>query len=1041
VRTGENSRAAILLFPETLIRLDQQSSIVFKQAETDTIPFWLELLKGAAHFISRDPRPLEIITPFANAAIEGTEFLVTVTANQAGIIVYEGRVRASNNSGSVSVGRGEAAIALAGAAPRAETVLRPRDAVHWTLYYPPVLFAGDATVQQAARALTVGRVDTAEATLARVLAQDANNSDALALQAIIALTQNDKTTALALAGKAVDVRAESAAAHIALSYSQQAHFDLSGALASLQTAVAVAPHNALAWARLAELWLSVGDIDQGLNAAKHAATLDPGIALSRTIQGFANLSKTRIAKAMAAFEQAIELDQAAPLPRLGLGLARIRKGDLADGRGEIEIAVALDPGNSLMRSYMGKAYFDEKRGRLAATQYEMAKELDPNDPTPFFYDAIRKQTENRPVEALHDMQTSIALNDNRAVFRSRLQLDEDLASRSASIARIYRDLGFEQRALVEGWTSVNTDPANFSAHRLLADSYSSLPRHQVARVSELLQSQLLQPLNLTPVQPQLAESNLFILEGAGPSDPAFLEFTPLFLRNRLALQANGVIGGNDTWGNDLIHNGVYNNLSWSLGQFHYESDGFRDNNDQDRDIYNLFVQGALSHRTSVQAELRHKDEDFGELPLRFDPDDFLPVNRNSDDTDTARVGLHHRFTEKSDLIASVIYEDQDEGDKLETPVGPLLVRTDADTSSDGYTAELQHIYRGSKWKLVSGAGRFDADTEVDSTNMTFAPPLFPPFPDTLNNVKSDTEHNNAYLYSYVEPLPGVTLTLGASFDAFDEDATTTNTIVGVPVPPMTSKTSTDRDKFNPKFGLTWEATTATTLRLAAFRAMKRHVVSSQTVEPTQVAGFNQFYDDEVNGTVATRYGIAVDQVFSRDISSGLEYSWRKLDVPLEFLAPAGFTDDDWDERFGRAYLYWTPHDRIAASAEYQYELFERDDFAGELHATRLRTHRVPLTVKLFHPSGFSARVRVTYVDQEGDIASAPPQPFPVTTDESDRFWMTDAAISYRLPRRRGIVSVGVANLFDEDIQFQDTDLEHPTVYPERFVFARVTLSF
>ena len=141
-----------------------------------------------------------------------------------------------------------------------------------------------------------------------------------------------------------------------------------------------------------------------------------------------------------------------------------------------------------------------------STEYEQAKLLDPKDPTPWFYDAIQKQTTNRPVEALHDLQHSIELNNNRAVYRSRLLLDQDLAARSAAVGRIYRDLGFEQLALIEGWKSVNTDPSNYSAHRLLADSYSALPRHEIARVSELLQSQLLQPINLTPVQPNLAES-------------------------------------------------------------------------------------------------------------------------------------------------------------------------------------------------------------------------------------------------------------------------------------------------------------------------------------------------------------------------------------------------------------------------------------------------------------------------------------------------------------------------------------------------------
>ena len=131
---------------------------------------------------------------------------------------------------------------------------------------------------------------------------------------------------------------------------------------------------------------------------------------------------------------------------------------------------------------MGKAYYEEKRMPLEEHQYSIAEELDPKDPTPWFYDAIAKQTTNRPVEALQDMQKAIELNDNRAIYRSRLSLDSDLAARSASLARVYTDLGFQQLALVEGWKSVNTDPTNYSAHRFLADSYAALPRHEIASV-------------------------------------------------------------------------------------------------------------------------------------------------------------------------------------------------------------------------------------------------------------------------------------------------------------------------------------------------------------------------------------------------------------------------------------------------------------------------------------------------------------------------------------------------------------------------------
>ena len=89
------------------------------------------------------------------------------------------------------------------------------------------------------------------------------------------------------------------------------------------------------------------------------------------------------------------------------------------------------------------------------------------------------------MEALHDLQQSIVLNDNRAVYRSRLLLDNDLAARSAALVRIYTDLGFQQLARVEGWKSLQSDPTDYSAHRFLADTYSTLPHHEVNKVSEL----------------------------------------------------------------------------------------------------------------------------------------------------------------------------------------------------------------------------------------------------------------------------------------------------------------------------------------------------------------------------------------------------------------------------------------------------------------------------------------------------------------------------------------------------------------------------
>jgi outer membrane receptor protein involved in Fe transport len=263
--------------------------------------------------------------------------------------------------------------------------------------------------------------------------------------------------------------------------------------------------------------------------------------------------------------------------------------------------------------------------------------------------------------------------------------------------------------------------------------------------------------------------------------------------------------------------------------------------------------------------------------------------------------------------------------------------------------------------------------------------------------------------------------------------------MGMSLPPTRGQKSIATRKLNPKAGITWRVRPGTTLRAAGFRTIGRYLVSSQTVEPTQVAGFNQFYD-EPPGTKAILYGLAADQVFTADLSAGLAYSWRDTEVPL--------IDDgkevDWDERFGRAYLYWTPTARIATSAEYQYERFKRKDaFTGEFQATKIQTHKVPLGINYFHPDGFIGRLRTTYINQEGDFSTAGPgflEDIP-TEDKSDSFWLVDASVGYRLPKRYGIVSVGVSNLLDKNFNYVDTDPFNPTIYPERFYFGRVTLSF
>ncbi|MCE3241369.1 MAG: hypothetical protein K0Q83_1876, partial [Deltaproteobacteria bacterium] len=903
IQVGQRSRADVAFANQPVLRLDQNSTVTLggiKEQRTALV----ELLAGALYFFSRVSRNLEIQTPFVNAGVEGTEGFVLVDATRTLISIFEGTVLASNPVGMLTLVSGQTAIAEQGRAPILTVRISPDDAVRWALYYLPTLYfraedfpagpdwrgmvrtsieayiRGDlqaafdsiqavpATLNEprffayrAALLLAVGRVDEASQDIERALSLNPNDSNALSLQSIIAVVQNEKENALALAQRAATADPQSASPRISLSYAQQANFDIDGALSSLQQATQLDSENALAWARLAEVWLSFGDLDEALKAAERAVALDPNLSRTQTVLGFAFLTRVNTEEAKKAFERATVLDQADPLPRLGLGLAKIREGDLQEGRREIEIAVSLDPQNALVRSYLGKAYFEEKRDKQAADQYETSKGLDPRDPTPYFYDAILKQTTNRPVEALQDMEKAIELNDNRAVYRSRLLLDADLAARSAALSRIYSDLGFQQLALVEGWKSVNTDPTNFSAHRFLADSYSVLPRHEIARVSELLQSQLLQPLNMTPIQPSLAESNLFLIGAQGPAALSFNEFHPLFNRNGVTFQTTGLAGENKTYAGEGVLSGIYNKAAFSLGGFHFQTDGWRRNADQRDAIANAFLQMELSPQTSIQGEFRHRDNRRGDLQQKFFPEDFSPGLTDRMDSYSFRLGGRHSLSRDSILLGSFMFQDRDTTTRDESPPFPTLLLGDIKRPQEAFSLELQHLFRSQYLNLRTGLGYFDINERLRTRSVTVFPP---PLDDIRTSTDTGVQHFNSYVYGNINLLRDVSLVAGASVDYIKGDP------ANIP--------GGDETQFNPKLGIAWTPLSGTSLRAGVSRILKRTLIVDQTLEPTQIAGFNQFFDDPIV-TEAWRYGAAIDQKLTSEIFGGVELSKRDLDIP------------------------------------------------------------------------------------------------------------------------------------------------------------------
>ncbi len=1049
VEVGTSSRALVhLIGADTPLRLDE-NTITRIDRPPEPGSGLVDLLQGGLYFLSEVRRTLSVRTPYVNAGVEGTEVYLRVAEGRTDMLVLEGRVAATPGTASgvpfapAMVTTGQQLAAAPDAAPTVEAlpddgaafgVLRRVSvgALSWTLYYPEVLVGAEADaypqIGEAARLLVAGQRDRAEVVLAQLPDGGVEGALAAALRTSIAVARRDTATADTQSARAVALAPEAAAPRLAQSYAWQMALDLDGAVAAAAEAARLAPTEPLPQARLAELYLMQGDVARSRMAANEAARLGQS-ALTDIAQGYADLATYRAAAADDAFRRALARDSQNPTALLGLGLAQIRRGDLTAGTMQLQNAAAADPASSLLRSYLGKAYFTARDETAAAKQYAIAKELDPADPTPWFYDAIRLQLANRPVAALSSIDRSIELNDNRAPFRSRLLLDQDQATRGASLAQIYQDLGFTQLGINEARRALMLDPGSSSAHRFLADVYQGEPRLEAARVSELLQSQLLQPVGMNPVQPSLGFADLNVIANGGPTHVAFNEFTPLFQEDGWQINGTGVAGTQNTIGNELTATALWGRASVSVGQYYFDTDGFRANDNLQHKIYTVFGQVQAADNLSLQAEYRRRETNQGDRTLNFDPDDFRRNFDESIDQDVLRVGGKLDLSPETSVVLSAVHGSRNEHDQsFETlDFGPgfqvgLTVRNPGDL--DGNQVEGQVLSSYGPTQIVAGAGYYKVDDHSRIIQSVDASDGSSSTTDLLTDQHQNTDSGNLYAYSYTHWPDRVIWTLGMGVEQTD-----------VPGRRETEPT--------PKLGVEYRPTDSLTLRGAAFRTVKSNVVAQQTIQPTLVAGFNQIYDD-FNGTKANQAAVGADLKLRSDLTIGVEAIYRDISAP-QIDNDVGDSDvlvQDASEGLAQAYVYWTPTDRIAVSFALRGGRYRAHDDDAVSVPQDIDSVLAPLSVRYFDPSGFFALAGVQYVGQSVTLDDGPGRE---STQWGDS-WLVDAAIGYRLPNRRGIVSLDLNNILDQSIHWQDdsfrsSEQQNRRFIPERSAMIRLNLNF
>ena len=931
LRTGADSRAAVRLSDLSVFRVNELTTIeILPPLQASDKP-GLDIQSGATYFFSREKADeMQIHTPVATGALQGTEFYVSVAADgHTKLAVLDGKVELSNALGRVELTSGEEGDVEAGRPPTKTAMIEATNIIQWCLYYPGVIdpdelrfpsyernalassldayqqgdllaalklcpagagFSSEpGRIYRAALLLSVGQVDKAAAALAGVPRGAPGRQ---ALEEVIA--------AVKFQPYASPTPPSTAAEFIAHSYYEQSRSDLAGALKSAQAATEKDPQFGYAWARVAELEFSYGRTHEAQRALEVGLRLGPRNAQAAALQGFLLAANNQIVKARAAFDSAIALDGALGNAWLGRGLCDIRQGKGAPGGSDLQIAATLEPNRSILRSYLGKAFGNAGNDTKARLEFARAEAIDPHDPTPWLYSALEDKMQNQINQAVSDIEHSLDLNNNRGVYRSQFLLDQDRAVRSANLAAIYQADGMDEVAVREASQAVEDDYANPSAHLFLANSYNDLRdptrillKYETPWYNELLLAFLLSPVGGGPLSQYVSEQ----------------EYSKLFESNRVGLSTSTDYLSTGVLNEIASQYGTVDNFSYSLDtQYLFES-GIRPNNQLSLSESSAQFKLQLGPDDTLLGRVEFVDNRSGDdlqhyynQQLTPGPDTFLPDLHftETQSPGVALLGMHHEWSPGNHTLLLLgrledhIGENQTRGDSVFVspadsmfPFGQSLMPGVTPYSfylnyvSDFtiYTAEIQQIFEQPGNTFLAGARYQNGEFNTSDVLTPTVPTYQLGNPAANQDFAQPFERMSVYAYDFYKPASWISFTLGGTYDYMKYPVNYRS----VPI----SDSDTSIYKFSPKAGVTWTPFIGTLIRGAYTRSLGgTSFDESVLLEPTVIEGFPQVYrsliPENVTGELAApRYeneGITFQQKLGSRTYFGIDLTKSSEEV-------------------------------------------------------------------------------------------------------------------------------------------------------------------
>jgi Tfp pilus assembly protein PilF len=1015
LRTGKGSRVGIKFSAGKLLRLRESSYIKIQAPDAVNKDGKINLVSGVMHLFSRENGGSPVVdTRDVSAAIRGTEVVFKKESDLTEVVVLEGGVHLSNTHGATSLGKGEEGRVKYGVAPVKSIVVNPEKEVQWALYYPD--FRDESLkYSEIDHLIQAGEIHSATSLLAKMDSSD----DVLARQAIIAVVTNNPQEALRYVS---NIKNFTSTQCLVRAYVHQSLRQLDQAKLWALKAVELDEDNGEAYARLAELELGYGNFKMAKEYAQKALSLKPDSSYVNSVYGFVELTGGNTEESKQAFDKAISLNSENSAPYLGLGLTKIREGDLQSGREQFEIAAQLDPGRSIYRSYLGKSFFEGENEKAADTEYERAIELDPNDPTPYLYRAFSYLAQNKVVNALYDIEDSIARNNNRAVYRSQLLLDQDSSVRSTSLAEVFQQLGFSRVAQLEAMKSINEDYTNFGAHRLLSQSYEG-DFYRDTQFVENTVADIFAPLSL----------NVFQGLSGYSSDASFNEYAALFDRDQ------NRFGLNTSWlQNDDVANANFFNVG-RLDNFGYYA-GYNTIYGKGRKSNGAFER---FHRFDLagQYQISATDRVLSKVAFTRNDDRYSSTGSSIEDFE-ASISSHHALAVGWDLITRFEYfkrkydgYDRDAERRLQT-VGTIdevatlfadnVVQVSEDSLIDSktfsYGAQLIRDYGNFSWILGSDLLHINGDSS-DNSFVVDDPAGFYEGDSALlgSNSEYDTFSHSSYLYTTWKALPSLAFNLGANYSQIQLPQ------YDVIAPYLDGKR--DESLLSPKLGFTYSPLDHTTIRGAYFKGLGTpNIVSPGGIEPTLVGSFSQKFGD-LPGASSETFGIGIDHKIPKKAYFGAEYLYRDVARELvDVISTVNFDFDRLREQVSFAGTGYPDNEREHIVRAYSYHIlsnlwsFSSDYSYWDLQDVSLDTvntlNRGSMALNYFDTSRWFGFVKATLRNQELKNRIG-------FSDGEDTFTLYDLGIGYRLAHRHGAIRAVLRNLAGEKFQYEDRGREAP----------------